>query len=216
MDLTAEIVLRGYMMGLFPMSESVMDKDVQFVCPEDRAIIPIENIHIPKSLKKTLKKNPYEVTFNTDFPLVIDECAAIGLDRTDTWINEKILNVYLELHELGFAHSVEVWEVKNEFEKTIVGGLYGVAMGGAFFGESMFSRRTNASKIALVYLAARLRRLGYKLLDAQFENEHLRQFGLYTIKHNKFMAILEDVLKIDCRFDTSPSEPNESLKFFLS
>lgn len=201
-QITSEMVLRGYLMGLFPMADSHFDPVVRFVCPEKRALIPLDDdFHIPKSLTKYMKKTPYLVTINECFEEVIESCAALTLDREETWINDEILNIYKELHHLGYAHSVEVWEPHSENDNRLIGGLYGVAMGSAFFGESMFSRQTNASKIALVHLVLQLREKDYTILDAQFDNHHLRQFGLQTVSHDEFLELLEEALTVECAFD---------------
>ena len=173
---------------------------VHWICPEERGQLSIEGLHIPKSLKKTIFKNikqngPYSIKIDTDFETVMRKCAAEKDDRPETWINEPIIEAYCDLHERGFAHSVECWE-----DNRLVGGLYGVAIGGAFFGESMFSRATDSSKVALIHLCARLWKGGYSLLDTQFVNDHLKQFGVYEISHAAYIEQLQPALKQETDF----------------
>ena len=191
-----ETLIKAYSLGVFPMADSADSHEIKFYDPEARALIPLawregarHEFHIPRRLARTIRRQPFTVTINRDFATVIDECAAIRDGRKDTWINRDIRQLYVALNRLGFAHSVEVWE-----DKTLVGGLYGVALRAAFFGESMFSRRTNASKIALVHLVARLRAGGFRLLDAQFTNDHLMQFGIHEISRDRFQTRLADAL----------------------
>ena len=205
-----ETLIKAYSLGVFPMADSADSREIKFYDPEARALIPLawrdgarHEFHIPRRLARTIRRQPFTVTINRDFATVIDECAAIRDGRKDTWINRDIRQLYVALHRLGFAHSVEVWE-----GKTLVGGLYGVALRAAFFGESMFSRRTDASKIALVHLVARLRAGGFRLLDAQFTNDHLMQFGIHEISRDRFQARLADALAaagdLDQRSDSQP------------
>ena len=191
-----ETLIKAYSLGVFPMAESADSREIRFYDPDVRALIPLawqegarREFHIPRRLARTVRKQPYQVTINRDFPTVIDECAALRDGRSETWINRDIRQLYVALHRLGFAHSVEVWNGDR-----LVGGLYGVALRSAFFGESMFSRQTDASKIALVHLVARLRAGGFSLLDAQFTNDHLMQFGTYEIAREKFHTRLADAL----------------------
>ena len=205
-----ETLIKAYSLGVFPMADSADSREIKFYDPEARALIPLawregarHEFHIPRRLARTIRRQPFTVTINRDFATVIDECAAIRDGRKDTWINRDIRQLYVALHRLGFAHSVEVWE-----GKTLVGGLYGVGLRAAFFGESMFSRRTDASKIALVHLVARLRAGGFQLLDAQFTNDHLMQFGIHEISRDRFQARLADALAaagdLDQRSDSQP------------
>lgn len=161
-----------YATGVFPMGEARDDPRVFLVEPDQRGVIPLDGFHIPGRLRRTVRSEPFEVGVDGDFAAVVDACAAAGPGREDTWINAPIRRLYLELHARGQAHSVECRR-----DGRLVGGLYGVVMGGAFFGESMFSRERDASKVALVHLVARLKRGGWRLLDAQFLTEHLTQFG---------------------------------------
>ena len=205
-----ETLIKAYSLGVFPMADSADSREIKFYDPEARALIPLawregarHEFHIPRRLARTIRRRPFTVTINHDFATVIDECAAIRDGRKDTWINRDIRQLYVALHRLGFAHSVEVWE-----DKTLVGGLYGVALRAAFFGESMFSRRTDASKIALVHLVARLRAGGFRLLDAQFTNDHLMQFGIHEISRDRFQTRLADALAaagdLDQESDSQP------------
>ena len=191
-----ETIIKAYSLGLFPMADSHDSLGIRFYDPDQRALIPIDNtlgrgVHIPRRLQRQVRQAPYAVTTNQDFTAVIDACATLSDQREDTWINRDIRQLYIALHKLGFAHSVEVWEGKK-----LVGGLYGVALRAAFFGESMFSRRTDASKIALVHLVARLRTGGFELLDAQFSNDHLLQFGIYELPRERFQRRLAHALSL--------------------
>lgn len=167
------------------MAESRDDEGFFIVDPEWRCVFPLDRFHIPRRLKRTLRGDLFQFTIDREFEAVIDGCAAPAPDRDDTWINPDIRALYIELHQRGLAHSVEA-----RIGETLVGGLYGVAIGGAFFGESMFSRVTDASKAALAHLAARLRFGGFKLLDAQFITPHLEQFGAQTLPRRIFQALL--------------------------
>ncbi len=184
-----ETIIQAYTLGIFPMATSKDSENIQFFQPDIRGVLPIRPPHIPKRLQRLLRKQPFEIHWNQNFPAVIDGCAAPRSGTQDTWINPQIRMLYISLHMLGFAHSVEVYE-----EGQLVGGLYGVAIGGAFFGESMFSRVSNASKIALCHLMARLRYGNFKLLDAQFVNDHLIQFGIESINKNDFQKQLEQAI----------------------
>ncbi len=175
-DLTPELLLRAYAAGIFPMAESRGDPSVFWVEPEERGVIPLDAFHLSRSLGKALRRDPFQVRCDTAFEPTIRACAEATEDRPDTWINEPIIAACVRLHGAGFAHSVECWR-RGE----MVGGVYGVSLGAAFFAESMFSRATDASKVALAHLAARLRQGGYMLLDVQFVSEHLKQFGAVEI-----------------------------------
>lgn len=200
--LTPEILVRAYAAGVFPMSEGRDDPAIFWVDPQLRGIIPLDALHISRSLKKVLRKNTFRVTVNTCFEKVIAECAIprSGQDTdqsiiADTWINDEIIRAYSELHDLGLAHSVEVWQGDD-----LVGGLYGIHLKGAFMGESMFSRRSNASKVALAHLVARLRLGGFALLDTQFITEHLASMGGLEISARDYQDRLEYALEIDAQF----------------
>lgn len=185
-DITVDTLLRAYSIGLFPMADAADDPELFWVEPEVRGIIPLDNFHVSKSLAKVIRKKPFDIRFNTDFEGVMAGCAAEVDNRPSTWINETIRRLYTELHEIGHAHSVEAWQGEE-----LVGGLYGVSLGSAFFGESMFSRRTNASKICLVYLVERLREKGFTLLDTQFTTEHLKTFGAIDVPKADYAKLLE-------------------------
>ncbi|MBO6784830.1 MAG: leucyl/phenylalanyl-tRNA--protein transferase, partial [Alphaproteobacteria bacterium] len=161
--LTPQLLLGAYASGIFPMAESRHDPDLYWIDPDLRGVIPLDGFHIPRRLRRTLRAAPYEIRCNTAFAETVRGCAEPQIDRPETWINDEIQRLYQALHDMGFAHSVECWDDGN-----LVGGLYGVSLGGAFFGESMFSRARDASKIALCHLAARLRKAGFVLLDSQF------------------------------------------------
>jgi leucyl/phenylalanyl-tRNA--protein transferase len=183
--LDPDLLLRAYAIGVFPMSDSREARDVYWVEPRRRAIIPLDGFHLSKSLRKTLRSDRFEVTLDRAFAEVVRECA----DREDTWINEPIERSYNLLHSSGHAHSVEAWE-----DGELVGGLYGVRLGAAFFGESMFSARTDASKTALAWLVARLIVGGFQLLDCQFMTEHLRRLGAIEIEQSDYLVLLASAL----------------------
>ena len=199
--LTPEILLRAYAAGIFPMSETREDKELFWVDPEYRGIIPLDRFHIPRKLAKLIRTRPFEIHLDRDFESVMRECAAPGAGRNETWINDEILRLYVGLHRMGHAHSVECW-----LDGELVGGLYGVSLKGAFFGESMFSRARDASKVALVYLVALLRHGGYSLLDAQFVTDHLRQFGAFEIPRKRYHEFLDKALSHDATFPPRRSQ----------
>ncbi len=188
--LTPDILLQAYAAGIFPMAESALSRELRWFDPPLRAIIPLDhNFHVPKRLRRTIRQKPFTLRINTAFGEVIRQCAAPTFERPVTWINREIINLYNTLHHRGFAHSVEVWD-RHE----LIGGLYGVSLGGAFFGESMFSRRDDASKIALVYLVALLRANSYILLDTQFQTDHLARFGTLEITRANYRYLLDRAL----------------------
>ncbi|MGB1864579.1 MAG: leucyl/phenylalanyl-tRNA--protein transferase [Candidatus Puniceispirillum sp.] len=189
-----ETLIKAYALGVFPMADAHDSDDIRFYDPEVRALIPLDDsvgngMHIPRRLLRTVRKQAFRVTIDEDFPAVIKGCAELADDRTDTWINKDIQALYIALHKMGFAHSIEVWD-----DDRLVGGLYGVALRAAFFGESMFSRTTDASKIALVHLMARLKTGGFHMLDAQFTNPHLLQFGITEISRDAFQEKLAQAI----------------------
>lgn len=171
-EITPELIVRAYRAGIFPMAEDADDEDLFWVSPEMRGIIPLEGFHLSASLRKAIRKSDFDIRVDTDFAGVIEGCATVGDDRSTTWINHTIRGVYGELFRRGVAHTVEVWD-----GSALVGGLYGLAIGGAFFGESMFHRATNASKMAMAHLVERLRAGGFVLLDTQFLTPHLASLG---------------------------------------
>ena len=189
-ELTPELLLRAYATGIFPMSESQNDPNVYWVEPEMRGILPLDQFHVPKSLKKVVRKNKFEIHCDRAFEQVLDFCAEPAAGRDVTWINQSIRDNVIKLHEMGFAHSVECWR-----EDKLVGGLYGISLGAAFFGESMFSKETDASKVALVHLIARMRLGGFKLLDTQFTTDHLSRFGVIEIPSAQYLDLLDDALQ---------------------
>lgn len=188
-----------YRRGVFPMAESRDDDGFFIVDPEQRCIFPLNHFHVPRRLKRTLRQDRFRFTIDRNFIDVLDACAEPGVGREDTWINPDIRALYIDLHKRGLAHSVEAWE-----DNQLAGGLYGVALGGVFFGESMFSWTTDASKVALVHLVARLRHGGFKLLDAQFHTPHLAQFGAETLPRRIFHALLGAALEAKGDFRALP------------
>lgn len=196
---TADLILRAYRAGLFPMAESRVGHRLYWLDPELRGVLPMADFHLPRRLLRTVLSGPYTVTSNLDFPAVIAGCAAAAVGREDTWINPDIERLFIELARTGYAHSVETWEGAN-----LVGGLYGVSIGGVFFGESMFSRARDASKVALVHLVARLQLGGYQLLDTQFVTAHLAQFGAVEIPRAEYKALLADALPVPAIWNTAP------------
>lgn len=187
--ITPDILLRAYSIGLFPMAESADDPEIFWVEPEVRGVLPLEDFHVSKSLAKAIRRRPFDIRVDTVFDRVIDLCAEAAEDRPNTWINATIRLLYSELHRMGHAHSVEAWEGEE-----LVGGLYGVSLGSAFFGESMFSRRTNASKICLVHLVDRLRAKNFTLLDTQFTTEHLKTFGAVDVPKEEYLEMLKEAV----------------------
>ena len=201
-DITPELIIRAYRAGIFPMSEDAEDEDLFWVSPEMRGIIPLDGFRLSTSLRKAIRKSGFEVRVDTDFAGVIHGCATVGADRDSTWINRTIRQVYGELFRRGVAHTVEVWDGEE-----LVGGLYGLAIGGAFFGESMFHRRTNASKMAMAHLVERLRAGGFVLLDTQFVTDHLASLGGIEIPRNQYEERLAEALQLEgdwSAWDLSP------------
>lgn len=189
--LDADTLLDAYSRGYFPMADSRDSGDLRWYSPMRRGVMPLdERFHVPRSLQKFIKRCPYDIRVDTAFGDVIHACADTRSEkRQDTWINDSIIALYEELAERGYAHSVEAWQ-----EGRLVGGLYGVSLGGAFFGESMFSVAPHASKVALVHLVERLRGAGYTLLDTQYVNDHLKQFGVMEMPRADYLACLEKAL----------------------
>src|SRR5476651_908375 len=200
-EITPEVLLKAYACGIFPMAESKDDPALYWIEPDMRGIIPIASFHVPSRLARTLRTTPFTVWIDRDFDAVVDGCAEATLDRSRTWINARIRKIYRSLFDHGHAHSVEVYD-----GDTLVGGLYGVSLGGAFFGESMFHRARDASKIALVHLVARLRAGGYRLLDAQFSTEHLASLGAIEIPRDAFRLRLSEALDVQANFRAWPAE----------
>jgi len=193
--LTPDLLLQAYAAGIFPMAESAEDKEVFWVDPVRRGIVPLDAIHVPRRLRRTLRNGGFEIRCDTAFEAVMRGCAAATTDRPQTWINETIIELYSALFQRGAAHSVETW-IGGE----LVGGLYGVHLGAAFFGESMFSRVTDSSKIAFIHLAARLRQGGFVLLDTQFVTAHLARFGAIEIPRRDYRNRLAAALGKEAQF----------------
>ena len=193
--LTPEILLKAYQAGIFPMAESADDPELFWVDPERRGILPLDGFHLPRRLARVVRQAKFEVHVDRDFAGTMAGCAEATEKRPNTWINDEILRLYTALHRMDAAHSVECWQAD-----ALVGGLYGVSIGGAFFGESMFSRVTDASKVALVHLVALLREGGYRLLDMQFVTPHLAQFGAAEVSRAQYRRLLADALRYRCVF----------------
>ena len=198
-DITADLILRAYSIGLFPMAESRDNPQLHWLDPKFRGHLPLDTFHLPKRLLRTVLSGPYAVTADQDFRGTIAACAAPTPGRPDTWINPAIEQLFTEIHDMGHGHSVETW-----LDGALVGGLYGVAIGGAFFGESMFSRERDASKIALAHLVARLRLGGFSLLDTQWVTSHLAQFGAVEIPRADYRRRLEIAISQRAEFNPAP------------
>jgi leucyl/phenylalanyl-tRNA--protein transferase len=193
--LTPEILLKAYQGGIFPMAESADDPELFWVDPERRGILPLDGFHLSRRLRRVVRQDCFEVRVDSDFRSTLAGCAEATDKRPNTWINREIMRLYTALYERGAAHSVESWR-----DGGLVGGLYGVSIGGAFFGESMFSRVNDASKVALVYLVALLRRGGFQLLDMQFLTPHLAQFGAIEVPRTQYQQLLGEALRYRCGF----------------
>lgn len=193
--LNSDLLIECYKVGIFPMANSREDKEVFLVDPEERGIIPVNGLHISKSLKKFIKNMNYRITIDNSFNEVIKKCAEPKNTRGETWISHYIEKLYCELYYEGYAHSIEVWENNN-----LVGGIYGLAIGGAFFGESMFSDKLNASKVALVKLVDQLNKKKFILLDTQFMTKHLQSMGGIKIKRDEYHKLLNNALNISTEF----------------
>lgn len=187
--ITPQVLLQAYAAGIFPMAERAEDNALYWVEPDERGVFPLDGLRVSQSLRKAVRKQNFEIRVDHDFGGTMLECARKTADRPSTWINKRILKLYGELHRSGNAHSVECWQ-----DNKLVGGLYGVRLGAAFFGESMFSRLPNASKVALVHLVARLNAGGFRLLDAQFLNPHLETLGAIKVPKAKYKNLLAEAL----------------------
>lgn len=194
-ELDIELLLKAYAHGIFPMARRRDDEEIYFVSPDERGIIPLETFHVPRRLARTVRSDHFTVRTDSAFHEVITACADSAPGREDSWINAQIVSLYSQLHRMGRAHSVECWR-----EGSLVGGLYGVSMGGAFFGESMFSRERDASKVALVHLVARLKAACFTLLDTQFLTDHLAQFGAVAIPRQHYLALLAPAIAVTADF----------------
>ena len=198
-EITPEVLLKAYACGIFPMAESADDPALYWIEPEMRGIIPLAGFHVPTRLRRTLRTTPFTVAVDRDFDAVIDGCAEPKRDRDRTWINARIRRIYRGLYERGHCHTVEVYDGEK-----LVGGLYGVSLGRVFFGESMFHRARDASKIALVHLIARLIAGGFRLLDTQFVTEHLKTFGAVEVPKHRYHTLLEQALVGEADFAALP------------
>ena len=196
--LTPEMLLSAYAGGIFPMAERATDAELFWVDPRQRGILPLDGFHISRSLAKTIRRSEFTVTYDVEFNGVIDGCA----DRDETWINGELARLYGQLHRARMARSIEIWE-----DDSLVGGVFGITLGGAFFGESMFSRRADASKLALSYLVDRLRDGGFMLFDTQFITPHLRSLGGVDIPRAAYRELLETALEVEADFDRQGAVP---------
>lgn len=207
-EITPALVLRAYSMGIFPMAESKDADSVYWIDPDQRGIMPLDGFHVPRRLKRTVRQGRFEIRCDHDFEAVIAACAEACDGRPDTWINGEVRHLFRALHAMGVVHTVECWR-----EGRLLGGLYGLALGGAFFGESMFSRERDASKVALVHLAARLVHGGFTLLDSQFLTDHLARFGAIEIPREEYRDMLDEAIGVRARFPCHL--PEEALHAFL-
>lgn len=198
-EITPEVLLKAYACGMFPMAESANDPALYWIEPEHRGIIPLEALHISARLARTVRADRFTVVCNRDFAATIEGCAAPQEGRSSTWINSRIRRLYTALHERGHCHTVEAYDGEH-----LVGGLYGVSLGGAFFGESMFHRATDASKVALVHLVARLRAAGFRLLDTQFVTPHLASLGAREVPRRHYQRLLDEALTVEADFAALP------------
>lgn len=199
LEITPQVLLKAYACGLFPMAESADDPGLFWLEPEQRGTLPLDQFHLPKRLARTIKQDVFEIRVSTDFQSVIDGCASSTSDRPSTWINSQIRKLYGELFDLGYCQTIEAWQGDR-----LVGGLYGVNLNGAFFGESMFTRETDASKVCLAHLVARLQAGGFLLLDTQFVTEHLARFGTLELPREIYAHQLAEALQLEGDFFEFP------------
>ena len=195
-EITPDLLLKAYSVGVFPMAEDHDDPEIFWVDPRMRGILLLDQFHVSRRLRRTVRSSLYDVTANTDFNAVIEACAEPTNDRPRTWINNKIIDLYTSLHNMGHAHSLECWR-----DGKLAGGLYGVKLGGVFFGESMFSRQRDASKVALVHLMYRMHAGNYAFVDTQFITKHLTQFGTIEIPRQQYTIMLDAALKLNSDFN---------------
>ena len=195
LEITPQVLLKAYALGIFPMAESADDPGLYWIEPEQRGILPLDRFHVPRRLARTVASGRFEIRIDYDFAAVISGCADATTGRPKTWINQRIRRLYGELFTIGACHTVEVWH-----DGALVGGLYGVSLGAAFFGESMFSRQRDASKVALVHLVERLKAGGYTLLDTQFTTPHLKQFGAIDVDRADYQRLLDEAIDRDADF----------------
>ena len=199
LEITPHVLLKAYAVGIFPMAESAEDPGLYWIEPEARGIIPLDRFHVPRRLARTVAGDPFDIRVDTDFAGVIAGCAAVSGGRAKTWINARMRRLYGELFALGDCHTVEAWRGGR-----LVGGLYGVRLGAAFFGESMFARERDASKVALVHLVARLKAGNFRLLDTQFTTAHLKQFGAIDVDRRQYHRLLEAAIARQADFNALP------------
>lgn len=199
LSITPHVVLKAYACGIFPMAESAEDPTIYWIEPRERGVLPLDEFHLPRRLARAVRQQDYEIRIDHDFEAVVSGCAEPGPGRRKTWINSEIRRLYRDLFEIGHVHTVEVWRDGN-----LTGGLYGVSLGAAFFGESMFHRERDASKIALVHLVARLRAGGFELLDTQFVTEHLKRFGAIEVPRKRYQRMLEQAIVKPADFSQLP------------
>jgi len=207
--LTADLLLNAYAVGIFPMAEHRDDPELFWVDPDQRGVLPLETFHVPRSLRRVVRRGQFDVRTDSDFGAVVHACAEPTPNRPESWINAEIERLYSELHQRGHGHSVECWR-----DGKLVGGLYGVSLGGAFFGESMFSREENASKVALVHLVARLLAGGFRLLDTQFVTDHLQRFGATEIPRQEYRRLLGQAIKLPAQFPVGGIEGKVRAELF--
>ena len=205
--ITPDLVIEAYKIGIFPMANNQDDPRIDFFDPDPRGIIPLENFHISRSLRKLIRKGIFKVTYDAAFPSILEGCSQVSRNRPTTWINHEIKTVYKQLFDMGYCHSIEIW-----CGERIVGGLYGVSIGAAFFGESMFSLKSNASKVALVHLVASLKQEEFVLLDSQFTNEHLVQFGAINISRADYKKRLSLAINLKTTFPARTPDLNYVLE----
>lgn len=201
LEITPDLLLRAYAAGIFPMAESADDPALYWVEPKERGIIPLDGFHVPSRLARTVRSDVFEIRIDSDFDAVIDGCAAPAEGRDQTWINQRIRDLYGSLFDAGHAHTVETWQ-----DGRLVGGLYGVHLGAAFFGESMFHTARDASKVALVHLVARLKAGGFRLLDTQFVTPHLARFGAREVPRKAYRTLLDAATALDADFHVWPKD----------
>lgn len=206
LTITPRVVLKAYACGIFPMAESADDPAIYWIEPRERGVLPLDTFHMSRRLARSVRRDDYEVRIDSDFEAVINACAEPAPGRRKTWINPEIRRIYRDLFEIGHVHTVEIWR-----HDQLVGGLYGVNLGAAFFGESMFHRERDASKIALVHLVARLRYGGFKLLDTQFVTDHLRRFGAIEVPRKRYQRILEEAISEEADFTQLPMPSSSEL-----
>ncbi len=206
LSITPQVVLKAYACGIFPMAESAEDPSLYWIEPRERGILPLDDFHIPRRLARAVRRDDYEIRIDHDFDAVIEACAEPAPGRRKTWINAEIRRLYRGLFDIGNAHTVEMWR-----DDRLVGGLYGVSLGAAFFGESMFHRERDASKVALVHLVARLKCGGFELLDTQFVTDHLKRFGAIEVPRKAYQQMLERAVAGRADFAQLPTPSSSEL-----